>query len=50
VGRDAADGRRNLGIVGAAVGLAGAVRLSLASEAKHWLREAMAPRGGDLLD
>jgi hypothetical protein len=34
-------GSRNLGIDGTAVGLAGAVRLSLAKEARHRLREAI---------
>ena len=34
-------GSRNLGINGTVVGLAGAVRLSLAKEAKHRLREAI---------
>jgi hypothetical protein len=34
---------RNLGIVGVDIGLAGVNRLSLASEARHWLREAIVP-------
>jgi len=37
-------GSKNFGIVDVTVGLAGAARLSLANEARQWLKDAMVSR------